>query len=342
MLIFLCKKFVFRVIIRTFAAREPAKPLHDAQMCGSFFIYRGMTIKIPFTKTYSSPSDIVQLLKSRGLKITNEEKAKHYLSHIGYYRLSAYMYPLLSFPKEQNLFKQGESFDKVIMLYRFDKKLRLLLFNEIEKIEIAVRCAIVNFGTEMIGDPFWITDAINFSNLQKFNRSMRLIEEELNHTKEDFINHFKEIYCNQYPPAWMLTEILPFGVITNIYSNIKNKKIKKFIAQSFGLQIAPFESWLTIIGVTRNSCCHHARVWNRTFSIRPTIPIRISRPWISLPTDPLKVYFDMCIVKYFLDVISPYNDMLDKMKNMFGKFPEVDLAALGFPVCWENEPLWHH
>lgn len=29
------------------------------------------------------------------------------------------------------------------MLYRFDKKLRLLLFNEIEKIEIAVRCAVV-------------------------------------------------------------------------------------------------------------------------------------------------------------------------------------------------------
>jgi abortive infection bacteriophage resistance protein len=113
----------------------------------------------------------------------------------------------------------------------------------------------------------------------------------------------------------MLTEILPFGVITNIYSNIKNKKIKKRIAQSFGLQVAPFESWLTIITVTRNSCCHHARVWNRVFSIRATMPIRMSRPWITLPTDPLKVYFDMCIIKYFLDIISPNNDMLDKMNR---------------------------
>ena len=74
----------------------------------------------------------------------------------------------------------------------FDKKLRLLLFNEIEKIEIAVRCAIVNFGTEMTGNSFWMTDANNFSNPSKFNRSIRLIEDELNHTKEDFINHFKE------------------------------------------------------------------------------------------------------------------------------------------------------
>ena len=169
------------------------------------------------------------------MEITDEEKAQHYLSHIGYYRLSAYMYSLLSIPKEQHLFKQGVTFSKVMMLYRFDKKLRLLLFNEIEKIEVAIRCAIVNFGTEMTGNPFWMTDANNFSNPSKFNRSIHLIEDELNHTKEDFINHFKETYTNQYPPSWMLTEILPFGVITNIYSNIKNKKIKKRIAQSFGL-----------------------------------------------------------------------------------------------------------
>ena len=48
----------------------------------------------------------------------------------------------------------------------------------------------------------------------------------------------------------------------------------------------------------------------------------------------------MCIIKYFLDIISPNNDMLDKMHNLFSKFPEIDLAALGFPVGWEQEPLW--
>ena len=288
----------------------------------------------------TASQDMQKQFEEQSANMSDEEKAQHYLSHIGYYRLSAYMYPLLSIPKEQHLFKRGVSFGKVMMLYRFDKKLRLLLFNEIEKIEVAVRCVIVNFGTEMTGNPFWMTDANNFSNPSKFNRSIRLIEDELNHTKEDFINHFKETYTNQYPPSWMLTEILPFGVITNIYSNIKNKKIKKRIAQSFGLQVAPFESWLTIITVTRNSCCHHARVWNRVFSIRATMPIRMSRPWITLPTDPLKVYFDMCIIKYFLDIISPNNDMLDKMNRLFFTFPEVDMVALGFPSGWENEPLW--
>lgn len=95
-----------------------------------------MATKIPFIKTYSTPHELVQLLKTRGMEITDEENALHYISHIGYYRLSAYMYPLLSIPKEQHLFKRGVTFGKVMMLYRFDKKLRLLLFNEIEKIEV--------------------------------------------------------------------------------------------------------------------------------------------------------------------------------------------------------------
>ncbi len=111
---------------------------------GRFCFYGYMATRIPFIKTYSTPHELVQLLKTRGMEITDEEKAQHYLSHIGYYRLSAYMYPLLSIPKEQHLFKQGVTFGKVMMLYRFDKKLRLLLFNEIEKIEVAVRCAIVS------------------------------------------------------------------------------------------------------------------------------------------------------------------------------------------------------
>lgn len=300
-----------------------------------------MTNRTIFNKTYKTPSESIEILKARGLLITDESKAQQYLSHIGYYRLSAYMYPLLRMPKEEHIFKKGVSFEKVMMLYRFDKKLRMLLFNEIEKIEVAVRCAIVNFGCEITGDPFWMTNPRYFSNPAKFNKTIRLIEEELNHSKEEFVTHFKETYSNTYPPAWILMEILPFGVVTNIFANIKDKKLKKRISQSFDLQVAPFESWLTIVAVTRNSCGHHARIWNRVFSIRATIPVKMTRPWILLQTDQLRVYFDMCIIKYFLNIISPGNDMLAKMLSLFAEYPEVDLGALGFPSGnWQDEPLW--
>lgn len=299
-----------------------------------------MATTIPFNKSYSNPHDLIALLKSRGLSVSNDDKAEHYLEHIGYYRLSAYMYPLLGMPKDQHLYKSGASFSKVMMLYRFDKKFRLFLFNEIEKIEVAVRSTIVNVASSMIGDPFWMTDSNNFTDQNRFNRTLSLIDNELRHTREDFIAHFRKTYSNSYPPAWILSEILPLGVMTNIYSNIKNKKIKKRISQTFDLQIDPFESWLTIITVTRNSCCHHSRVWNKIYSIRATLPNRMTRPWITLPTDCLRIYFTICIIKYFLDIISPDNDMLAKLRWLFVDFPEIDLAAMGFPHGWELEPLW--
>lgn len=168
-----------------FATPEPAKPLNDAQMCGSF-LYISMAKRIPFSKAYIEESGLIALLQSRGLFIPDVSKARHYLTHIGYYRLSAYMYPLLRIPKDQHLYKRGAAFDKVMMLYRFDKKLRFLLFNEIEKIEVAVRSAIVKHGCEVTNDPFWMTTPCNFSNPVKYNRTIRLIEDELNHSKEEF------------------------------------------------------------------------------------------------------------------------------------------------------------
>ena len=112
-----------------------------------------MSNRIPFQKPYTSAHDLVCLLQSRGLTVTDTAKAESYLEYIGYYRLSAYMYPLLQMPKEQHRYKPSATFSQVMMLYRFDKKLRLLIFNEIEKIEVAVRSAIVNIGSDMMGNP---------------------------------------------------------------------------------------------------------------------------------------------------------------------------------------------
>ena len=98
-----------------------------------------------FMKHYMTEADLMTLLKSRGLVISDEDKAVRYLESIGYYRLSAYMYPFLKVPKETHQYKNGTTFQQVLNLYRFDKKLRMLLLNEIEKVEIAIRRAIMTF-----------------------------------------------------------------------------------------------------------------------------------------------------------------------------------------------------
>ena len=61
---------------------------------------------IPFTKRFESSENLVNLLESRGLQIYDRNKAIQYLDNIGYYRLSAYMYPLLKMPQDST-FIQG-------------------------------------------------------------------------------------------------------------------------------------------------------------------------------------------------------------------------------------------
>lgn len=52
-----------------------------------------------FGKDYKTPRELVTLLENRGLIINDRQKAQLYLESIGYYRLSAYMHPLLKTPK---------------------------------------------------------------------------------------------------------------------------------------------------------------------------------------------------------------------------------------------------
>ena len=103
------------MIIRIFAQSVPTKPLNDAQMRGAFFVYTHLNMAnlIPFTKRFESSVNLVNLLESRGLQICDRNKAIQYLDNIGYYRLSAYMYPLLKMPKTVHLYKEGSTFEKV-------------------------------------------------------------------------------------------------------------------------------------------------------------------------------------------------------------------------------------
>lgn len=299
-----------------------------------------MQTKIPFNKQFTPVNKLVKLLQTRGLIIDDSVKAERYIQNIGYYRLSVYMHPLLSFPKEKHCFKANTNFKQVLSLYRFDKKLRLLIFNEIEKIEIAIRSHIINTISDKLNDSFWLTNKLHFINQQKFNKTIQLINNELDHSREDFIIHFKQKYINTYPPAWILSEILPFGVLTNIFSNLKNKGIKKQIALQFGLQLKPFESWLTIITLTRNACCHHTRVWNKQNSIIPMEPKIIAKAWIKTPVSKLRIYYDLCIIKWFLNCISPCNELTSKIIDLLNKFPNIDIKAMGFPNNWQKEELW--
>ena len=295
---------------------------------------------IAFHKNYNSPSQIVKLLQDRGLIIEDITSAIKDLINIGYYRFSAYLYPFLATPKDAQIFKPKSKFETALSLYHFDQSLRSMVFNEIAGIEVAIRSALANIVAKETGNKFWMTDASTYRNQDRFLKTMAVIDKELNGSREEFIEHFKYKYSNPYPPAWMLVEILPMGVLNHIYNNMADNALRKKIAAHFSLTAPVFSSWLTIIILTRNACCHHARVWNKENAIPPVEPRRMTVPWITSAPTTRRFYFNLCIIKYFLDRISGKNDFTHRLQNLLTTYPMVDNRAMGFPQQWRNEPLW--
>lgn len=293
-----------------------------------------------YTKQYTAPFKLLELLSARGMDCSDVPDAEIKLQGIGYYRLTGYLYPFLQLPKEIHRYKVGSTLGGALNLYEFDRQLRLLVFDQIERIEVAVRSAIVNIICSETGDVFWMTNPHYFANAGKFKKMLALIDKELQNTREDFISHFKQVYDNPYPPAWMITEIIPLGVLTQVYENIASNRIRKRIATHFALNIPVFTSWMTILTVTRNTCCHHARLWNRCLSLRAltmTHPISL---WVSNDVRQGRVFFTLCILKHFVDIILPANTFKTDLLRLLVQYPMIDTTAMGFPAQWQNEPLW--
>ena len=271
----------------------------------------------------------------------DERKVENYLLNIGYHRLSAYIYPFYKSPKSDLMLKEGTTFEQVLTLYRFDKKLRILLFNEIEKIEVAIRSVLANIGCQELDDRYWITKPEYFANVDRFNQTLAVIEKELASSKEDYIEDFRRNYVENYPPAWMITEVLSFGNLNYIYSNITNNRLMKRIGDYFGLKPQVFTSWLTVLANLRNMCCHHARVWNRDFMLNPTEPRKTSNAWIDTSRiDKKKIFYRLCIIRYFLISVSPNNNLNEKLLDLFVQFPSIDIAAMGGYKEWQDSLLW--
>jgi len=300
-------------------------------------------MKINYSKTCTLPQDFIPLLKSRGLIIADEQRAISYLSNIGYFRLSAYLHPLLDMPKENHIYKNNATFDMALNMYRFDRKLRILLFNEIEKIEVALRSAMNNLISNALNDVFWMTNTTHFKNPSLFSKRLTLIDSELEKSDEDFIVHFKNTYNNPYPPVWMITETIPFGVLCKTFNDLKYKSIQKKVADYFSLPMPVFSSWIISLVNLRNLCGHHNRTWNKEI---PFASHKLNNPkfaWIhSDNTDMKRIYFRICIIKYLLFTVSPNNKFTHKLKSLLSEYPTIDIRAMGFPADWQNEPLWKH
>lgn len=311
-----------------------------------------------YNKTPLSFTDQLALLKSRGISVTDELKAISILQEISYYRLSAYFLPYQSV---KDTFNPGTTFKQIIDTYSFDRELRLLVFDCIERIEIAIRTQIIYQMAYHYNDSHWQDNQSLFIKpyynkigikVDPFSEFQSIISKAKTvRTPEVFIQHYLNNYSSpSNPPSWMCFELLTIGEMSNIYRGLSSKVDKKRIASFFDLHPTVFISWLHSLTYVRNICAHHARLWNKELAIKPELLLNPTGDWISIPFNNNKrLFYFLCVLKYLLLRANPGNNLKVKLENLFAKYPTVPIKYLGIPtdgtgnmLNWQDEPLWQN
>lgn len=267
-----------------------------------------------------------------------------YLCNISYYRLSAYWYTFLENPKSNHRFMDDTTFEKALDTYVFDRRLRLLIFDEIERIEIALRTTIIHQFCIEYGNNWYENKSLFRGHDKYFYKFNSILQDEMNKTSEVFIKHYRKKYDTPpNPPAWMALELVSFGQLSMLYKNLKNCEARKKVAQHFGLDGHVLESWLETLSYVRNACAHHMRLWNRKLPRTPILPRNPENSWLEeLPAADKtnRIYVCLSAINYLLSVISPGNSFSKKINELLGKYPDLPRDYMGFTPDWNKEAIW--
>lgn len=294
-----------------------------------------------FTKPALTLDEQADLLLSRGM-IGDKSLIIQRLSFVNYYRLSGYWYP---FRISDNSFKSGTTFEYVWQRYVFDRHLRLMIMDAIERIEVAVRSKLAYHHAHLYGPFAYANSPSSFPKFSsnEYTKLITHINKETERSREIFVEHFHRKYgdTHSYLPVWMVTEVMTFGTVLSFYRG-SSRKIKQGIASIFGLPDRVFESWLLSLTAIRNMCAHHGRLWDQVLGYKPLIPHRDDYPDWHQPVEVAnnRIFGILTICKYCMDIIAPQSHWPDRLHDLLGRFPEIPKTSMGIPDDWSNCPIW--
>ena len=273
--------------------------------------------------------DQIDNLKEIGLIIDDIEYAKSFLNDVSYFRLIK-AYSLGLKPKNSDYYK-GITFEEIVQLYLFNANFRQLLFAQIEKIEVNLRCRISNYFSIKYG-VLGYKNADNFVNGIYYNDFVEDMEKEINrNSKAPFVKNFKTNYENGDIPFYALVELFSFGTLSKFYKNMKNTD-KKAIASSFGIGYTYLESWIENIAFVRNICAHYGRVYNVNLSKTPIL----YKQYIADGISNLRVFATLLCMKHILKNDNHWKDFVDQIELLFEKYTSVKPKLMGFPNNWKK------
>lgn len=309
----------------------------------------------------------IALLRSRGLDV-DEDLARQWLANVSYYRLSAYWYPAREFGADNqrsDRFVPGTSFADVVSLYEADRKLRTLVHDGMERVEITLRTR--------IGEILCVSDPLEYMNPGRFRQTfnhaqwMRVARKRIERAgrNNEAIRHYREEYEGRYP-FWVLAEVLDFVDISRLFEGLFTND-QRLIAEQLGFSLkmdalsknqqrkakslSPLVRWLEQLTIIRNTCAHHGRLWNKSFAPAPTAALKTRSQFAQLPeSQSERVFGALLVMAQILRVASPGTTWPEKVANLidnvFVPHPLVATSAIGLPDTHQFSSIlagdsWH-
>lgn len=306
----------------------------------------------------------IAILKARNM-LVDEELASQWLQFVGYYRLSAYWYPAREIAGDgqsrTDNFLPGTTFSDAVHLYEADRKLRTLVHDGMERIEIAVRALVTDtICLEPLNDPRAYLDADrfrpSFHHVAWLSTIYRRVNRE--YGRSEPLKHYSEKYGKKFP-LWVVAESMDFRDVSQLFSGLKSEEQFK-IAERMGIAIQydqlsrnqqrsvlrrhPWASWLEQLIVIRNTCPHHGRLWNKSFTPASTTAVRTDAAFAALPPGQSeRIFGALVMMSHVLRTVCPGTTWPDKvatlLEDSFLDNPMVKRFSLGIPEGWDCADL---
>jgi abortive infection bacteriophage resistance protein len=325
-----------------------------------------------YTKPWLSIGDQLDKLESRGVYVSDRQAGARLLSAVGYYRVTGYLYPLReSEPyvdangrkraRIHNNYRAGTTLEYAEALISFDRQLRMLILDGIERIEISLRTQLGHvLGRQ---SAFAHLDPTNFVNAftdpvidpengeaspSKHEQWIERVEERRADSDETFVAHFREKYDNAMP-IWALTEILEMGQLGRLYGGL-NSSIATEIATTYDVPTKKMmSSWISSLNYVRNVSAHHARLFNRKLVTAPSRPSHTQIPLLGHLKDQesakqtFGVYNAFAIMAYLIGKIEADSGWPACVTDLIDSFPvstHLTMESMGVPEAWSMLKLW--
>ena len=312
----------------------------------------------PYTKPYQTPQQLITTLQSKNLIVQNVQDAEEVLSNINYYKFKIYLHPFLD-PTVPKKYITGTKFEDALELYRFDDKLRDILFSIIGRIEIKLKTKLDKAISSFTNDIFWYLDPqyYKFKRLFEVNTLLNKLNNSFISSQEVYAEHYKANYYNDnsdnykaLPPFWIISELMTLGDISKFYAlldiqkfNIPRPRSNKLeqLANEFGASsVSSLVSWVYVIRDIRNRCAHHSRLWNTIIREPGEIVLKLTHS----STFSNRIYLSLVMMHIMIKALNITGiDLKQNLLDLENEFPifKVLNSSAGFPPNWDTDPIWN-